>query len=337
MRGIVFTGNRKLDLRQFPDPVPGPDQAVVIMRASGICGSDLHPFRGLSATSHISGHEPCGVVSALGHHAIGSNVGDRVIVYHYSGDGTCKYCRTGWEQLCPNGRKTYGFGENGGNADYILVPARTLVPLPDELSFEEGAAIACGTGTAYGAMLRLQASGRDTLAVFGAGPVGLSVVLLAKAMGARVISIDISPARLDFARGLGADYTIDSREVEPPRAIADLTHGEGADLAVDCTGNAEARAQMVRCVRIFGTACFVGEGGTVTLNVSPDVIKKRLTIMGSWTFSLPMLGECSRFIVDRKVPLHKLITGRYTLDQAEQALADFEGGSVGKSVFVMPE
>ena len=150
--------------------MPGPDQAVVGMRASGICGSDLHPFRADHANSYISGHEPCGVVSALGHHALGSKVGDRVIVYHYSGDGTCKYCRTGWEQLCPNGRKTYGFGENGGNADYILVPARTLVPLPDELSFEEGAAIACGTGTADGAMLRLQASGRDTLAVFGAGP-----------------------------------------------------------------------------------------------------------------------------------------------------------------------
>jgi len=337
MRGIVFTGNRKVEMREFPDPVPGPGEAVVRMRASGICGSDLTPYRADRVNSYISGHEPCGVVAALGEHAAGAKVGDRVIVYHYSGDGTCKYCRTGWEQMCPNGRKTYGFGHNGGNADYILVPARTLVPLPDELSFEEGAAIACGTGTAYGAMLRLQASGRDTLAVFGAGPVGLSAVLLARAMGARVIAVDISPARLDFARELGADHTINSREVEPLPAIADLTHGEGADLAVDCTGNAEARAQMVRCVRIFGTACFVGEGGTVTLNVSPDVIKKRLTIMGSWTFSMPMLGECARFIVDRKVPLHRLITGRYTLDQAARAMADFEGGSVGKSVFVMPE
>ena len=336
MRGVVFVGDRKLELREFPDPVPGPDQAVVKVRASGICGSDLNPFRAAKPNNYISGHEPCGVVSALGHHTAGSKVGDRVIVYHYSGDGTCKYCRSGWEQLCQNGRKTYGFGEHGGNAEYILVPARTLVPLPAELSFEEGAAIACGTGTAYGAMLRLQTSGRDTLAIFGAGPVGLSAVLLARAMGGRVIVVDISPARLDFARDLGADYVINSREVDPLQAIADLTHGEGADLAVDCTGNADARAQMVRSVRIFGTACFVGEGGTVTLNVSPDVIKKRLTIMGSWTFSVPMLGECARFIVDRKVPLHKLITGRYPLDQAERALADFEGGSVGKSVFVMP-
>ncbi len=337
MRGIVFLGNRQLEIREFPEPVPGPGEAVVKMRASGLCGSDLHPYRASQPTSYVSGHEPCGEVAELGPGSAEVKAGDRVIVYHYSGCGTCKYCRTGWEQLCPNGRKTYGFGANGGNADYILVPARTLVPLPKELSFEEGAAVACGTGTAYGAMLRLAVSGRDTLAVFGQGPVGLSATLLAKAMGARVIAVDISPARLEFARELGADYAVNSKDVDPLAAIRDLTHGEGADAAVDCTGNAEARAQMVRCVRIFGSACFVGEGGTVTLNVSPDVIKKRLTIYGSWTFSVVMLGECARYIVDRQVPLARLIIHRYRLDQAAQALAEFEAGSVGKSVFAMPD
>ncbi len=337
MRGVVYLGNRRVEAREFPDPVPGDGEAVVRVRASGICGSDLNPYRAPVGTNWISGHEPCGEVAALGPGTSGAKVGDRVIVYHYSGCGTCKYCRTGWEQLCQAPRKTYGFGENGGNADYLLVPARTLVPLPNELSFEEGAAIACGTGTAYGALLRLAVSGRDTLAVFGQGPVGLSATMLAKAMGARVIAVDISPTRLELARELGADHAIDSRQTDPLEAIRDLTHGEGADAAVDCTGNAEARAQMVRSVRIFGSACFVGEGGTVTLNVSPDVIHKRLTIYGSWTFSVTMLGECARFVVDRGVPLSRLITHRYRLDEAARAFEDFEGGSVGKSVFVMTE
>jgi threonine dehydrogenase-like Zn-dependent dehydrogenase len=93
---------------------------------------------------------------------------------------------------------------------------------------------------------------------------------------------------------------------------------------------------MVRCVRIFGSACFVGEGGTVTLNVSPDIIKKRLTIYGSWTFSVVMLEECARFVVDNRVPLGRLITHRYRLEDAARAFADFEAGSVGKSVFVLP-
>ena len=95
------------------------------------------------------GHEPCGAILALGPGATGRAVGDRVIVYHYAGCGACRFCRAGWEQLCARGgRRVYGFGTHGGNADALVIPARALVPLPDELSYEEGAAIACGTGTA---------------------------------------------------------------------------------------------------------------------------------------------------------------------------------------------
>jgi len=202
VRGVVFVGNREIELREFPDPVPGPGEAIVRMRASGICGSDLRPYRATTSQSTISGHEPCGEVAALGPGVAGPPVGTRVMVHHYSGCGSCKYCRIGYEQLCRQGHRIYGFGTHGGNADSILVPARTLIPLPDGLSFEEGAAIACGTGTAYMALIKLDVSGRDTLAIYGQGPVGLSATLLGKAMGARVIAVDVSAARLELARGL---------------------------------------------------------------------------------------------------------------------------------------
>ena len=112
--------------------------------------------------------------------------------HHYKGCGRCKHCRVGWSQLCRSGIVVYGMTGHGAHAPYMRVPAGTLVPLPDALSFEEGAAISCGTGTAYGALKRLDISGRDTLAVFGQGPVGLSATILGSAMGARVIAVDIA-------------------------------------------------------------------------------------------------------------------------------------------------
>ena len=321
--------------RNFPDPEPGPGEVVVKMGASGICGSDLRPYRDPHPQTTIGGHEPCGSVAALGPGVVGAKVGDRAMIHHYSGCGRCKYCRVGYYQLCVEGHQTYGFGSHGGNADYLLVPAECLVPLPDELSYADGAAIACGTGTAYMAVKKLDVSGRDTLAVYGQGPVGLSATLLAKAMGARVIAVDVSEARLELAKGLGADVVLGPKDGDPVQAIRELTHGEGADATLDCTGNATARAQTVRSARVFGRACFVGEGGTVSLEPSPDIIHRHLTLYGSWTFPTVGLEECARFVVDRGVDLEKLITHRFRLDQAEEAFRLFDQGATGKCVFVM--
>src|SRR5881409_4519361 len=259
MRGVVFLGNRKLELREFPDPTPGPGEVVVAMKASGMCGSDLHPYRavgnaaaalGLGGGSGpvVAGHEPCGVVAARGPGVSEADAptGQRVMVHHYKGCGRCKHCRVGWAQLCRQGIVVYGMTGHGGHAAYMTVPAFTLVPLPDSLSFEEGAAISCGTGTAYGALKRLDVSGRDTLAIFGQGPVGLSATMLGRAMGARVLAIDLSADRLVLARETGAEATIDGSSQDPLEAVRELTHGEGAECALDCTGNATARAQAVR-------------------------------------------------------------------------------------------
>jgi threonine dehydrogenase-like Zn-dependent dehydrogenase len=336
MRGVVYLGNRQVEVRSFPDPEPGPGEAVVRIRASGICGSDLRPYRDNRPMPTISGHEPCGEVVGFGSGVNASLAGQRVMVHHYAGCGECKYCRIGYEQLCIHDHVTYGFGVHGGNADYLLVPARTLVSLPDPLSFESGAAIACGTGTAYMALVKLDVSGRDTLAIFGQGPVGLSATLLARAMGARVIAVDVSAERLDLARRFGAEAAINPSQTDPVAAIRELTGGEGADTTLDCTGNATARAQCVRAARVWGRACFVGEGGTVTLEPSPDIIHKHLTLYGSWTFSTVGLADCARFVVERHVPLDDLITHRFSLDEASLAFRTFDEGATGKCVFVVP-
>jgi threonine dehydrogenase-like Zn-dependent dehydrogenase len=313
-----------------------------------MCGSDLHAYRasrGQSAAASlglggggpvIAGHEPCGVVAERGPGVPESlaPTGARVMNHHYKGCGVCKHCRVGWSQLCPKGIVVYGVTGHGGHAPYLKVPASTLVPLPDDLTFEEGAAVSCGTGTAYGALVRLDVSGRDTLAVFGQGPVGLSATLLGVAMGARVIALDVIPERRRLARDFGAETTVDPADTDPVAALRELTGGEGVDAALDCTGHPDARAQAVRSARTWGRVCFVGEGGTVALDVSPDLLRRQLTLHASWTFSTVGQEECARFIVRRRVPLRRLLTHRFGLDEAPQAYRLFDTQTTGKGVFV---
>jgi threonine dehydrogenase-like Zn-dependent dehydrogenase len=254
-------------------------------------------------------------------------IGQRVMDHHYAGCGVCKHCRVGWSQLCRAGITVYGVTAHGGHAQYLKVPARTLVPLPDELSFVEGAAVSCGTGTAYGALRRMNAVGGSTLAVFGQGPVGISATLLGAKMGMRVIAVEKNAERRALAKQFGADVAVDSAD-----SLKELTKGEGVDLALDTTGIAEARIAAIRSAKTWGTVCFVGEGGDVTINVSPDMLRKQLTIIGSWTFSAMGQAECARFVVDNGIQLEKIFSHRWKLDQASEAYRVFDTQSTGKAV-----
>lgn len=350
MRGVVFTGGRELEIMNFPDPTPGPDEVVIEMKASGMCGSDLHQYRrpkgqerqatGLPMSSDpiIAGHEPCGVVVAVGPGVTEkeARAGERVMVHHYQGCTQCIHCRAGWQQLCQEVPvKVYGNNAHGGHAQYLKVPANTLVPLPDELSFSAGAAIACGSGTAYSALRRMNLSGNDTIAIFGQGPVGLAGTQFAKAMGARVIALDVNRQRLDRAKEFGADEVVDPGSNDPVAAIKDLTHGRYADLTLDTSSNPEARLNAIRSTKVWGTMCFVGEGGNVTIDVSPHLLRRQLTLIASWTFSNIIQAECARFSVDRKIDVDKLFTHRWKLDQADEAYKLFDRQSDGKGVFLM--
>ena len=348
MRGVVFTGNSTLELVEFEDPKPGPSEVVLEIKASGMCGSDLKLYRpakgaafqalGLKDSGQpiIAGHEPCGVVAELGRDVNRNavKVGDRVAIHHYAGCTACAQCRTGWTQMCEKGAVVYGVTGNGGHAPYMKVAAGTLMNLPEELTFSTGAAISCGTGTAFGALVRLNLTARDTIAIFGQGPVGLSATQLAAAMGARVIAIDVSADRVRRAAAFGATHTVDASETDPVEAVRELTGGKGATKALDTSGNAAGRSGAVRCSGPWGVVCFVGEGGDVTLNVSPEIIRKQLTIVGSWTLSNVGQADCIRFIADHGLDVDLLFTDRWTLQEAERAYQVFDKQAGGKAVFV---
>ncbi len=339
MRGVAFHGNSVAEVVDYPDIDPGPEQVLIKLRSSGLCGSDLARYRDDSPNEHNGqlmrpGHEPCGEIVALGPNVTGLSVGDRIIQHHYEGCRECDYCLTGWQQLCAVTEKKlyYGGSMHGGHGDYMVAHQSTCVTLPDEVTFEVGAYLACGASTAFQALKKLEVSGRDTLAVFGQGPVGLAATMFGKEMGARIIAVDVSPERLDMASDSGAWVTVNASAGDAPEQIKELTGGHGADATLEAAGLAVTRVAAAESTRIFGRTCLVGEGGEVTYQPTPHIIHRHLTMLGSWTFSTFGLSEAARFTAERDVPLASIITSRSTIEQAPQAYKEFSSGAPGKFV-----
>ena len=305
-------------------PAAGPGMAAAL----GL-GGDGKP--------KIGGHEPCGIVVARGegvakHHAAD---GARVMVHHYSGCEICPDCKSGWPQMCTTDKKqVYGVTGHGAHTKYMAIPYYTLVPLPEELTFSTGAAISCGTGTAYGALRRMEMNGGKTLAVFGQGPVGISGTMLGKAMGMDVIGLDVSDERLALAKECGADHTINVAKLDGIEELKKLTGGKGVHYALETSANPDARTAAVRSTRAWGKVCYVGEGGSLTLEVSPDMIRRQVTLMGSWTFSTHIQDECTKFIADNGVDIDRQITETFKLSEAASAYAKFDQQNMGKGMIV---
>jgi len=343
MIGAIFPGDRTVQLLDFPDPTPGPGEVVLEMKASGMCGSDLKAYRGTANTVFkrtgptIAGHEPCGVVVEVGSGVDPScaKVGDRMMVHHYKGCGACAECFSGWAQLCNNLSESYGNNAHGGHATYLKVPASTLVQLPEGLSYEVGAAISCGSGTAWGALKRIELSGSDTLLVVGQGPVGLAVTQFGVAMGARVIVLDIQNSRLDQARAFGAETGVNTQSQDALEAVLALTGGKGASKVVETSGTAVGTLDAVRCAGKWGSVAFVGMGASVNLDVTRQIIVKQLTLKGSWTFSKSWQAECADFVVKRQIAVDRLFTHRWSLQQADEAYRLFDTQTTGKAVICM--
>ncbi len=348
MKGIVFLGNKKLELQDFKDPQPGPDEVIIEIKASGMCGSDLKFYRANSGPSSlglggsdkkvIAGHEPCGVVVEIGKN-ISKNLiykDMRVMQHHYRGCGNCSHCSTGWQQLCIEGvAEVYGVTGNGAHAKYMKCPANTLVELREDISFKSGAAISCGTGTAWGALERLLLRAEQTIAIFGMGPVGLSAVMLASKMGAKIIAVDINSQRLSRAKQFGADLLINpNKDKDVVNSIKDYTKGLGAHCSIDASSSPIARSQSIKSLRTWGKACFVGEGGEVNIDVSNDLLRRQITLIGSWTFSKHGQAECADFVAEKKLDVEGLFTHQWSLNEAEEAYKLFDQQSDGKGVII---
>ncbi|MGI8695806.1 MAG: zinc-dependent alcohol dehydrogenase family protein [Mycobacteriales bacterium] len=341
MRAVFLPGGRRVDLREVPDPRPGTGQVILAMRASTICGSDLraiyreHLGEGPEAYQDVvAGHEPCGEVLEVGPGCIRTGAGDRVVVYHISGCGLCEECRRGYRIGCLSpARRAYGWQRDGGHADLLLADEADLLPLPDSLSFVDGACVACGFGTAYEALARAGVSGRDTVLVTGLGPVGLATGLLARAMGAPlVVGIDPSAERRTLAETLSAVHL--AAVDEGP--LRDATGGQGAEVAVDCSGSGAGQATAVRGTRRWGRCVLVGEGGRLTLDVSPDLIHRQVSLHGSWVTSTGRMAELLDRLVRWELHPDVVVSDRFELPAADGAYRLADEGRSGKVALVMP-
>lgn len=340
MKGVLLPGGREVEVTELPDPAPGPGQVVLRPRASTICGSDVRAIYrehlGTGAEAYrmvVAGHEPCGDVVAVGNGVRRVAAGDRVVVYHISGCGLCEDCRRGYQISCTGAeRAAYGWQRDGGHAELLLAQERDLIPLPDSLTYEDGACVACGGGTAYEALSRAGVSGRDTVLVTGLGPVGLMTGLLARALGAaRVVGTDPTSSRRQAALDVGAaDVAVDGADDD---ALAGAL-GEGAEVAVDCSGATAGRATAVRWVRRWGRVVLVGEGGRLDVDASEQLLHRAVTVIGSWVTSTVRMAELLRLMDRHDLHLDVVVTDRFGLDQAAEAYRVADTGRAGKVAIV---
>ncbi|MDR2628232.1 MAG: zinc-binding dehydrogenase, partial [Dysgonamonadaceae bacterium] len=287
----------------------------------------------------ICGHEPCGQIVGVGPGLRRFREGDRVIVYHISGCGVCNDCRRGYMISCSSEfRRAYGWQRDGGMAEYMLAEEKDLVLLPHSLSYTDGAQIACGFGTVYEGLEKIGISGNDAVLVVGLGPVGLAACMLASAMGAQqIIGVDTVRERVELAKEKKlVDHAFLSDRDTLDKILA-LTGGKGVEKAVDCSGNTHGRQLAVRATRKWGQVVFLGEGGTVELNPSPDLIHAQKTIVGSWVTNLWRMEDLVERIVRWGIHPEDLVTHRFTLDRASEAYALMAEGKCGKVAVVSDE
>lgn len=340
MQGAVLPGDSTVKLREYPTPEPGHGEVLLRMKASTICGSDIrciyHEHLGKGPEGYqgvIAGHEPCGQVVATGPGCRCFVDGNRVIVYHISGCGLCNDCRRGYMISCTSAkyRRAYGWQRDGGMADYLLAEEKDLVLLPEKLSYLDGAQVACSFGTVYEGLEKVGISGNDAVLVTGLGPIGLATAMLCKAMGAgQVIGIDVVDARLKLATNLGLCDTVLKAGPDNVDEVKQLTRDAGVERAVDCSANAEARSTAVRATRKWGRIVFLGEGGGVELQPSPDMIHDQKTLYGSWVTSIWKMEELVERLVRWDLHPEKLVTDRFALDEAADAYSLMASGECGK-------
>lgn len=347
MKGAILPGNSTVELKDFEIPKPGHGQVLIKTKATTICGSDIrciyreHVGRGPEGyvPGLIAGHEPCGIIVEEGEGLKRFKKGDRVVVYHISGCGVCNDCRRGYYISCKSTyRQAYGWQRNGGMAPYILADEKDLIELPDELTYKDGAQVACGFGTVYEAIEKIGVCGNDAVLVTGLGPVGLAALMLSRAMGATLlIGVEMNDYRISLAKRLGlADYIFKPGE-DTLDKIREVTGGKGAERAIDASASDAGRQLAIRGTRQWGKVAFVGEGGTCSFLPSPDIIHDQKSIYGSWVTSLWKMEELVERLVRWGIHPEDLITHEFPLEKAGEAYALMASGNCGKVAVVFPD
>lgn len=325
MRAVVYDAvGSPPRLAKVAPPVCGHDGVVIDVRATGVCRSDWHAWRGHEPVPlpHIPGHEFAGVVAETGPDVATVAVGDRVTAPFVNGCGRCGWCRDGHAQVCPDQTQP-GFTTSGSFAEQVAVAAAdfNVVRLPDGIDFVTAAALGCRFATAFHALTaRARLAAGEWVAVYGCGGVGLSAVMIAAALGARIVAVDPSEAALARASGLGAQVTVG--DSDPVAAVWHATGG-GADVAVDALGSATTAASAVASLRPRGRHVQVGLmlGAAERAPLAWDlVIARELQILGSHGMAAQDYPPMLQMITDGRLDPRRLVADVIELEHAGDAL-----------------
>jgi 6-hydroxycyclohex-1-ene-1-carbonyl-CoA dehydrogenase len=340
MKAAVFHGpNRPLEIEEVPKPEPGAGDVVIRVAACGVCHTDLHYIdHGVPTFKEpplILGHEASGIVAETGDGVEGWKEGDRVLIPAVLTCGHCPACRSGRENIC---RSMTMLGNNidGAYAEFIRVPAKDLVALPDDVPIVEGSIIADAVSTPFHAVKnRARVEPGETVVVFGCGGVGINVVQIAAAVGGLVIAVDIDESKLERARALGAVETIHAGEVERvSKAVRKLTGGEGADVAIEVIGKAATMEEAFNCIRTGGRLCIVGyTNEKISVNAG-RIMYREVAIIGSLgcrPVDYPAIVELVR---NGRLEITSLVSHRFPLEEIHEAFDVMRKGGSLRSVVV---
>jgi D-arabinose 1-dehydrogenase-like Zn-dependent alcohol dehydrogenase len=320
---------KPLELQQIPIPSAGEEDVLVRVRATGICHSDAHYRAGRSSMGMLPitlGHEIAGEVEWVGSRVTTVKAGDRVCLHYNISCGKCYFCKTGNEQFCST-VKMVGHHIDGGYAEYIAMPALNAIPLPEEISFDEGATLMCASATALHALRRGRVKEGETVAIFGVGGLGMSAIQLAKALGAiEVYAVDIKVDKLELASEYGA-IPINASRMDAVEEIRKLTKGRGVNVALEMIGLPKTMKQTIESLSVLGRAVIVGLSQT-PLEVNPyqTLIGYESEIIGSNDHllqELPLLIDMAR---QKILDTSRVVSQRIPLDaeKINQRLDDLE-------------
>ncbi|MEM1606504.1 MAG: NAD(P)-dependent alcohol dehydrogenase [Fervidicoccaceae archaeon] len=310
----------RLYIEDVETPRPRGSEVLVRVRASGVCHTDLHIWEGHYGPIRVEergvrfplimGHEIAGEVAEVGDQVEGFSKGDRVVVYPWIGDGTCKACLTGNENLCVRGTKPLGILRPGGYAEYVLVPSpRYLVRTNADLV--KSAPMACAGITAYNAVKKAEPSPGDVIMIIGVGGLGhIGLQIARKLYGAQVIAVDVREEALKLAETLGADYAINPARADVQEEVKKITGGVGVDAAIDFVGVSDTFSKALASLKRGGRLIVVGLGGEYANIVLPLLPLRNIEIRGSYVGSLRDLVEMVRLVergvINVEAETHKL-------------------------------
>ncbi len=328
MKALVFHEPRRIAVEDVPDPSPGPGEALLDVGAAAICYSDIRVYLGQkhARAGVIPGHEIAGTVAAVGDGVRGLSIGDRVVVCPIVACGSCVYCRSGRRQRCPE-RKTLGYDENGGLAQRVLLPAALVslghvLAVPDSLSLQR----ACLTeplACVLNSLETCQLSAGQSLALIGAGPMGLCHILLARHLGAGAIIVsEVDEARADVARRLGATVVVDPRREDFVVTVREHTEGFGADAVVIAAGLADTLDQALAAVRLQGyVSLFAGFPPDTSVAFDPNVVHYReIRLTGSQNATPEQYARLLQ-LLPHMPEVETITTHRVPLSDATEAYA----------------